>query len=695
MGCLRKILGIAPMIGIFLCLPSPARAAADAKLGDYVVTAQKRAESLQEIPVSMDAFTGAELEEAGVYNAAGLTYFSPNLYMKTSSAQSEIVIRGLSSFNNALYGPSALYVDGVCLPTHFRHNPDLFDLERVEVLKGPQGTLYGRNTESGVINIITAQPTNEFKAKVFSDVFMYDGDADDSPGLRAGASLSAPLVEDKLFLRIAGRMDYSNGWMVNNFNQDDKAGKVDHKNLRASLRWLPGPNWEVDFTSGLQDEDDGKGYFRYFTGPLATPRHQINYDSEYRQSNQGSSHALKLKYKAHAFDLVSVTGLNTFDREFDQDFDSGPLPRPYTSLDFEDTFLSQELRLVSKGDQALKWLAGLYALSEDTTVDMNIRAISQRRNSDLTTGGLALFGQATYSLWERLHLTAGLRLEHLDLKGDMDYQGPMGARQKLDKDLDFDELLPKFTLAYDFSEQVMAYASAAKGYLPGGYSVYMATNQDNFTYDPEYSWNYELGIKTSWLNDALTANIAFFYIDLKDKQVAEFVPGVMGVQRIANAAEAKSQGVELSIQARPAAGWQFTAGVGYTDTEIDQWSGYALDQALGRMTHFDYAGNRLPHAPKYNYHLGAQYTHETGLFGRVDLLGVGDIQFNASNTVEQDPYQLVNLRLGYDNGVIGITLWCENLFDEDYALLKMNWGSAVLGQDGAPRTVGARLIYYF
>jgi iron complex outermembrane receptor protein len=137
------------------------------------------------------------------------------------------------------------------------------------------------------------------------------------------------------------------------------------------------------------------------------------------------------------------------------------------------------------------------------------------------------------------------------------------------------------------------------------------------------------------------------------------------------------------------------AGVGYTDTEIDQWSGYTLDRGLGRMARFDYAGNRLPHAPQYNYNLGARYTHETGLFGRIDLLGVGDIQFNASNTVGQDPYQLVNLRLGYDNGIMGLTFWCENLFDQDYALLKMNWGSAVLGQDGAPRTIGARFTYYF
>jgi iron complex outermembrane receptor protein len=575
--------------------------------------------------------------------AAGLTYFSPNLYMKTSNAQSEIVIRGLSSFNNALYGPSAIYVDGVCLPTHFRHNPDLFDLERVEALKGPQGTLYGRNTESGVINILTAEPGNEFKARVFSDVFMYDSDADDSPGLRAGASLSAPLVENVLFLRLSGRMDYSNGWMVNKYNQDDKAGKIEHKNLRASLRWLPNPDWEVDLTSGLQDENDDKGYFRYFSGPLATPRHRINYDGKYRQNNQGTSHSLKLKYESKAFDLASVTGLNTFEREFDQDFDSGPLKRSFTSLNFEDTFLSQELRLVPKAGQPLKWLAGIYALNQDTQVDMNIRALGQRRNSDLTTDGLALFGQATYTLWEWLHLSAGLRLEHLNHTGQMNYQGAIGVRQKLDKDLDFNEL----------------------------------------------------GLKTSWLNKALTANIALFYIDLEDKQVAEFVPGMMGVQRIANAAKAKSRGVELSIHARPAAGWRLVAGVGYTDTEIDQWSGYTLDRGLGRMARFDYAGNRLPHAPQYNYNLGARYTHETGLFGRIDLLGVGDIQFNASNTVGQDPYQLVNLRLGYDNGIMGLTFWCENLFDQDYALLKMNWGSAVLGQDGAPRTIGARFTYYF
>lgn len=266
------------------------------------------------------------------------------------------------------------------------------------------------------------------------------------------------------------------------------------------------------------------------------------------------------------------------------------------------------------------------------------------------------------------------------------------AGQNLEKKLDYDEILPKLSVAYDFTDDIMIYVSASKGYLIGGYNYVSAFTEEAFTYDPEYTWNYEVGMKTAWLDNKLLANAAIFYIDIDDKQVFGIdtsIP-IPGAQHIRNAAEAHSQGIELELQARPVQGLDLFAGFGYTEAKYDKW---IATEAGG--VKYDYKDKYLTYFPKYTYNLGIQYRHKSGLLGRADLHGVGDIYGDSKNILKQGSYQTVNLRLGYEGERFDFILWGKNVFDEEYFKYMTHYGPDKLVVDGEPLTFGATVTYRF
>jgi iron complex outermembrane receptor protein len=209
------------------------------EIGRMTVTAQKREENVQDVPASISVFSDIEIEDADIRDIVDLVHFSPNMHMKIPGTDNMIVIRGISTFDMSKYSPVGFYVDDICFPVNYMQNPDLFDIERIEVLKGPQGTLYGRNSESGVINIITKQPDNELRGKIFGEYGNYDTSHGNIDSYRAGGSISGPIVRDKLYLGLSGQWEDSDGFMKNEYNDDDEAAEIDHINGRATLRWDP------------------------------------------------------------------------------------------------------------------------------------------------------------------------------------------------------------------------------------------------------------------------------------------------------------------------------------------------------------------------------------------------------------------------------------------------------------------------
>jgi iron complex outermembrane receptor protein len=274
------------------------------ELETMTVTVQKREENVQDVPMSVSVFSDIEIEDADIRDTIELTRFTPNVYVRQVAAENVIVIRGVSGFDGSLYSPAGFYVDDVNFPLHFMHNPELFDIERVEVLKGPQGTLYGRNSESGLINIITKQPDNELRGKIFGEYGSYDTEHGSSPNYRAGGSISGPIVRDKLYLGLAGQWEDSDGFMKNIYNDDNEAGKIDHINGRGTLRWTPTDRWDVSLIADAMDGADNRSYLKFLDGPFETDRHAINYDGEYYGEQEGNGQNLRVKYEGDAFNLL-------------------------------------------------------------------------------------------------------------------------------------------------------------------------------------------------------------------------------------------------------------------------------------------------------------------------------------------------------------------------------------------------------
>jgi iron complex outermembrane receptor protein len=488
--------------------------------------------------------------------------------------------------------------------------------------------------------------------------------------------------------------------VYNEFNDDDEANDLEHKNGRATLRWTPSDRWDISLIANVMDTDDHNGETRWIDGPMETHPFEIRQDSDGYSDQDGNVQTLRVKYSGDSFNVLSVSSLLNYRHYFQYDKDKwdNPMGKMETLAEYEDRQYSQELRVSSpQNSTPFEWLVGFYTFKEDTDTDFSIYMPMPGMSifhpvADIETTSWAVFADGTYTLFERLHLTAGLRFDYQDLEGDLK-DDVLGVTY--DKDQDFDEWLPKFSVAYDLTDDVMVYASASKGYMVGGYNPYCSMNptEKTFTYDEEKTWNYEAGIKTSWFNNKLMANLSIFYIDIKDKQVSEIINDIAS---ITNAADAHSQGCELEIRARPIRGLDIFAGLGYTEAEFDDFKATEWNATHTALVENDYEDNDLQYAPNYTFSLGVQYRHESGFFGRADFLGTDNFYGDHANTAEADSYETVNLRLGYESEHFDFILWGKNVFDEEYlTFVHSYYGGYNTGVDGPPQTFGATITYRF
>ncbi len=664
-------------------------------LDPVIVSARKTEEDVQKIPVSATVMSGALLEDAGIENTMELTRFAPNVYMRKSTSENVITMRGVSSFETSIYSPTAIYVDDLMVPMNYGHWIDLIDIERVEVLRGPQGSLYGGNSLAGVINIVTRQPDNKPRAMVYGELGAYTGAGGDTPQYEMGFSAAGPVVQDRLFLGVNGLWKKSDGYTTNLVYDDDEAGKIDHRNARGILRWTPNQSFDIKFSADMLENDDGIAVYRFANGPYRTDLYEVRHDARDYQKESGNSQNLRVSWAGEALKFLSVTGRRDYSNENLQDYDCTADPQYYyggSLANYDDTYYSQEFRLSSDAENSpFKWLVGAYGFTEDTSIKTNNDVIWQHAAVSIDTSGYALFGQGIYTLFGRLHVTAGLRFDARQADGSMHDVGI-----NISDSIDHDELLPKLSLGYDFSDSIYGYATVSKGFLAGGYNYCTAIDKDTFTYDPEYTWNYEVGVKTEWLDRRLHVNLSFFYIEMSDKQVMEMQYGEgLITAKIDNAARAHSQGVELEIKARPAQGWDILAGLGYTNVKIDDWVATEWNSDYSGLTRNDYGGKTVPGVPDFTANLGVQYTHRSGLFIRTDISGTGAVYADYQNNMKEDPYALVDLRLGYRGENLEAVLWGRNIFNEEYYTVSYDGEGSKMVQDGSPAMCGVRITWRY
>lgn len=663
-----------------------------------IVTAQKREENVQEVPVSITTLSDIQIEDGGIRDMEDLGFYVPNLYIGKSGNGAGLtpVIRGM--FNRMNPNPTVgLYVDGVAYSRHQAYNADLADIERIEVLKGPQGTLFGRNTEAGVIRIITKKPGDIWEGKASLGYGNYNT-------REYSASVKGPLVEDKLSFGIGVKRYLSDGYFENTYLGTDDVEERDEISGRATLRWTPTQVWDILLNANAMHYENGVFAFAPYDDGEAT--HNVSLDYPGSLENDLTGQSLSVNHEGEWFTLTSITAHR--DGEFSNTYDMDATPVDFLRVDYMEDHgqWSQEIRFASPKDaKVFKWLIGAYYLDEDFDLDLTydyrqgfpawgLPSYRSTMRTRLHTRNYALFGQATYTFGEKLGLTLGLRYDNdkKEFEGtQFDTPDVMGTgTTTVENEKTLEVWLPKIAVDYRFTEDIMAYAGIARGYTAGSFNDLDASVL-GVPYDAEYSWNYEAGLKTSWLDDRLILNLAVFYIEWEDKQVFIHTGAVTNIFK--NATEATNKGFEIEALARPIRGLEVVGGFGYTDAEYGKWESGE-----------NYEGNKLEWAPEFSYNLAAQYRYAVSdsgtLFSRLELQGVGDFYHDLDNQRKQGAYNIVNARLGYEGEYkglgFGIYVWAKNLFDEKYTTSA--FGSDTMGwfaRAGDPQAFGTTLTFGF
>jgi iron complex outermembrane recepter protein len=689
-----------------------------AGLEEVVVTAEKREESLQDTPISLVALSGASLEQQGVTNLNELPRNVPNLQITpapSNAASLRIYIRGVGNFDDQLtQDPSvAVYTDGVYMARSQGLASEVADLERVEVLRGPQGSLYGRNATGGAINFITKAP--RLGTWGFSQSITAGSDAE----LRSRTMLNAPLG-DQAALRLSYARAKKDGFVDNRGSGEDTFGARDRDAMRADLRWQPADEWDMRYTYDRSHIEDTALYFTpdNLAGDAKRPSHAPSAVDDFEPSDiTTQGHQLTLTWNVlDNLTLKSISAYRKLDNYNYQDYLTYIPGAPNASIiqdDLQQDQRSQELQLLGNAlDQQLEYVGGLYYFHEEG--DGRITSLTQAsnftqyRDFDIDNTAKAVFGQLTYSpaaLDKRLHLTLGVRKSWDDRDADLAIinapGGVAGAPSAGTGSRSLDNFSPSYTIAYDVSDTINVYAKYAKGYKSGGFNVRPSTIarfSDGF--DPEKLDTYELGAKTEWWDNRVRLNAAVFHSNYDDIQInTQSDPNVPTASDILNAGEATIDGVELEVTA--ALTDELTIGLNYAYLNADYDK---IENALGQDVTRNYIFVNAPqnsYVANIDYNFGA--TPAGDLSANINYSWQDDIYTTTATTSglwTSDSYGLLNARLtlaeipGIPAGKLRVALWGKNLEDKEYRVIH---APAFGGYSafGDTRSAGVDLVYEY
>ena len=701
-------------------LPTAASAQdARAELEEVVVTAQRRQSDLQSVPAAVSAVSAGTIAAAGIVSVDNLANSVPNVFIDTGSSLRATVIsvRGITSNpNNPGVDPAVgVFVDGVYQARPTTINSVLYDLERVEFLRGPQGTLYGKNTIAGAINFITRMPTDEVSGEVRVGYGNFDRQM-------AYGMVSGPLGSERLTARLSGNYLRRDGYMKNTATGND-VDDADSVGGRLTLAWAATDDVEVVLRADMSRDRTASGTSEVYRNgafegtPLADADpfdRRIANDRDGRGDRDQSGASLEVNWELAAGTLTSITAYHEFDWENMNDNDFSVLNMLSSGIEEDFGQFSQELRLVSTTGTKFDYVAGLYY--EDQSLDTASVAIVGPAlgiypdevvgtiYGDVGATSWAAYLQGTYRFTDAFGVTAGLRYSDDEKDVVHSTQGdPFGVllptypqRRVSRSDSDTS---PSLSLNWTPNGDLLAYLSYAQGFKAGGFNVFSITPTDDALYDPEQVDSYELGVKATLLDGAARLNVALYSLDYEDLQVNQLVL-VNGVPQFqtSNAATAESQGIEVEFTWAATDALQLTASYGYNDANFDSFRN-ANSQGD------DYSGNVLPLASKNTFNLAllhsAPLTADLSLTGRIEAYWRDDVYFEPSNdpVATQDAYTTLDARVALE-AVAGwsVTLWGRNLTDEDYAL---NRGPGVIvpgqytHQLAPPRTYGVEFGYSF
>lgn len=699
-------------------------------IDEMVVLARKREEQILEVPIAVTAFPSFAIQELGLTGLDDVARYTPGFSFNSATgrqpASNRPTIRGLTTIRNGIANTSAatVFIDGVYVGGS-PQSTELSNLDRIEVLRGPQTALYGRGTYAGAINYVTRRPGDKLEGEITATGAQHET-------YELSGWVGAPLINDQwAFFLAAGHREY--GGEYSNVRDGSSIGGEKSNEVTGKLYWMPTESLDISLKLGFQRTDDehfavylqpreeNSCCFRtaeaprareYFVGETAAVD-QVNLFTDLLDIAGGSGTELNRRLAALDIDwtsrdgytFTSLTGYvkDKVDRGYDTSYaayDPFPDATPFFDLrgafnnidELDQTDLSQELRLSSPGDAPLIWTAGVYLFEGDFKKIDESRVYLDGSDLVITPGGdlvtdeiqnLAVFGGAEWDIADSW--TAGMELRWAKDEIDVVTHANNAGGQVLDQYSDtFRSLTPRFTVSYNSRSDLNYYLNIAKGVKPGDFNTDVPDLPDGSP-DESYRavaeetvWNYELGLKGQWWDRRFTAALAIYYLDIEDQQLTTLVelPDGETASIIQNVGRAAVYGFESDFRLLISKGLSIDASYAYTDAEIREHistdeadlrgsdGSFAQNQVLG-----DVSGNKMPRVPEHMVSVVARY--ERPFSDRSLWYLLSDYTYESSryaqehNLIETGDRSLVGLRAGVESGPWGVNIWVKNLFDDD------------------------------
>lgn len=715
--------------------PAPASPSPTVELADVVVTSQHRSESIQEIPVTVTAIEGSAIKEQEFRTLNEIGRTVPNFHISTidngGTGAPRFFLRGLGTNNNRgiRLTPFGVYVDGVYLNAPLGQNLPLFDVERIEVLRGPQGTLYGKNTIAGALNLISKAPSFDTGGYV---KFGYGSYNEKSTELAFGGALSETLAA-----RVSVYDNRRDSFVENALPGGPKISGPKDSAVRAQLLFVPNASTDWLFkVHGREISNDSSGWIR--RGTLAGGRDAYGYlyPDDVRKTTLVSvadgtttTWGTSLTGNVQLGGGIQLTSITSYESLKDTSRGTANnIVRDYRTAesDLDTTQYSQEFRIKSPQSGPLTWIAGAHffheSLNSVSASGVNVPGGVQPARFantaiDQGTDSAALFGSATYAVTPALDVTAGVRLTYE--KKDIDllsigspantvlpgatwagagrelYAANITARQNEKRSW----TEPTFDLnaEYKLAPNARTYGRVSRGFQSGGFNTSSNIDSPPATLKPEYLTNYEIGLKSEWFDKRLIANLAAFHYDYRDAQIFTSPLNVAGgstASYMLNAEKSKVDGLEIELRGQATSNLFLFGNVGVLRTKYTEFSARP-----------DAVGNQFSRAPKLTVNLGADYRFAA--FGGTVALG-GDLTYQSKvyfgPIVQIDPnlaqsgFTVANARVSYrpSTNKYVVSLYAKNLFDKEYRSIAINAGGSAYGFGyGAPRQVGVSVTANF
>ena len=684
---------------------------ASKQLDEVIVTAEKKEENVQAIPSSISALNAKSINDYRLWNSKDLTAIVPNLYSANPGDGRNVTsIRGITSSS---YDPAVTtYIDGVNQFTLDTYIPQLFDVARIEVLRGPQGTLYGRNAMGGVINIITRQPTN--KTNGFLEI-----SGGNYGQQRYTGAIRTPIMKDKLFFGASFLYEGLDGYYTNEYD-NSKFDKQHSAGGNYYLKYLANDRWSFALNAKhLANRNYGSFTLAPDKDAAFADPYKVNQNAVAKLVDNTFNASLSANYSGPGFNFTSQTSYQSNYRYYatpiDGDFspaDAITIINNYGSQWNNIKVATEELRFTSPASSAsrLKWTAGSYLFFQNVpnkqathfgkdaalvgSPDSNYAIINTTKAK---SWGAAFYAQSEYAVTKKWDIIFGLRYDYQHSKEQVlgEYQPDASpvpvfeTQPDTSANVSYSAFSPRVSVAYHPLSNVDLFASYSRGYRTGGLTQLGAdpSQPPLYAYKPEYSNNFEIGIKNTFLENRVRANISFFYTTITDVQVPTLVlPAAITVTK--NAGSLTSKGLDAELAATVLKGVEATYSVGYTDAK------YRKLKLSQNGSEADLSGNRQIFTPDITSLLALQYSmplmssNKLQLIIRGEWTYLGKQYFDLANSIAQSPYNLLNTRIGLKIKHAELYFWERNMTNVKYIAYGYDFGAVHLGN---PRTYGFTL----